>query len=421
MSSSFQAPKGTYDILPAESATVLAVREAIAAPLRRAGYGYIETPVFEDINLFSRGVGESTDIVSKEMFTLTTLGGDELALRPEATASVLRATLEANLHRIGNLPVKLWYSGSQYRYEKPQKGRYRQFWQVGAEAIGAEDPALDAELIILASDAYRSLGLRNFRILLNSLGDRQCRPVYRAALQEFLHGLDLDADTVRRAEINPLRVLDDKRPDVQKQLVGAPMLVDYLCEDCKAYHEQVREILTASGVAFEDDLKLVRGLDYYTRTTFEFVHDGLGAQSAVGGGGRYDGLSEMIGGPALPSVGWALGVDRTVLALEAEGIELPAPRSSDVFAVPLGEQARSVLFGVVTELRRDGVSADFAYGGKGLKAAMKAADRSGARFALVAGERDLAEGLVQLKDLTTGDQTPVALDALVTTLKEKLK
>ncbi|MFC1440045.1 histidine--tRNA ligase [Streptacidiphilus sp. N1-10] len=420
MSSSFQAPKGTYDILPATAPTVLAVREAIAAPLRRAGYGYIETPVFEDIKLFSRGVGESTDIVSKEMFTLTKRGKEELALRPEGTASVLRATLEANLHRIGNLPVKLWYSGSQYRYEQPQKGRYRQFWQVGAEAIGAEDPALDAELIILANDAYRSLGLRDFRILLNSLGDKQCRPVYRAALQEFLRGLDLDADTVRRAEINPLRVLDDKRPEVQKQLVGAPMLVDYLCEDCKAYHEQVRAVLTDAGVAFEDDTKLVRGLDYYTRTTFEFVHDGLGSQSAVGGGGRYDGLSEMIGGPALPSVGWALGVDRTVLALEAEGIELPGAAASDVFAVPLGEQARTVLFRTVTELRRAGVSADIVFGGKGLKAAMKAADRSGARYALVAGDRDLAENLVQLKDLTTGDQTPVALDALVTTLKEKL-
>jgi histidyl-tRNA synthetase len=420
VSSSFQAPKGTYDILPATAPTVLAVREALAAPLRRAGYGYIETPVFEDIGLFSRGVGESTDIVSKEMFTLTKRSDEDLAMRPEGTASVLRATLEANLHRTGNLPVKLWYSGSQYRYERPQKGRYRQFWQVGAEAIGAEDPALDAELVILADDAYRSLGLRDFRILLNSLGDKQCRPVYRAALQDFLGGLDLDADTVRRAELNPLRVLDDKRPEVQKQLVGAPLLRDYLCEECKAYHEQVRELLTAAGVAFEDDDKLVRGLDYYTRTTFEFIHDGLGAQSAVGGGGRYDGLSEMIGGPALPSVGWALGVDRTVLALEAEGIELPSPAATDVFAVPLSEQARRVLFGAVTELRREGLAADIAYGGKGLKAAMKAADRSGARYALVAGERDLAEGLVQLKDLTTGDQTPVALDALVTTLKEKL-
>ncbi|MEU5051194.1 histidine--tRNA ligase [Streptomyces sp. NPDC021096] len=411
--STFKAPKGTYDLTPPDSAVYLAVREAISAPLKRAGYGYIETPGFEQVELFSRGVGESTDIVTKEMYTLTQRGKEQLALRPEGTASVLRAALEANLHKAGNLPVKLWYSGSYYRYERPQAGRYRHFSQVGAEAIGAEDPALDAELIILAVDAYKSLGLKNFRLLLNSLGDKECRPAYRDALQGFLRGLDLDEDTRRRIEINPLRVLDDKREDVQKQLVGAPMLRDHLCEACKEYHEQVRELLTAAGVAFVDDEKLVRGLDYYTRTTFEFVHDGLGSQSAVGGGGRYDGLSEMIGGPALPSVGWALGVDRTVLALKAEGIELELPAATQVFAVPLGEEARRVLFGLVTELRRAGVATDFAFGGKGLKNAMKSANRSGARFALVAGERDLAEGVVQLKDLESGEQKAVAFDTVV--------
>ncbi|WKX73438.1 histidine--tRNA ligase [Streptomyces sp. XD-27] len=418
--STFQAPKGTYDLIPPDSATFLAVREAIAAPLKRSGYGYVETPGFENVELFARGVGESTDIVTKEMYTLTTKGGDELALRPEGTASVLRAALEANLHKAGNLPVKLWYSGSYYRYERPQKGRYRHFSQVGAEAIGTEDPALDAELIILAVDAYRSLGLRNFRLLLNSLGDRECRPAYRAALQEFLRGLDLDEDTRRRVEINPLRVLDDKREAVQKQLTGAPLLRDHLCEACKAYHEQVRELLTAAGVAYEDDPKLVRGLDYYTRTTFEFVHDGLGSQSAVGGGGRYDGLSEMIGGPELPSVGWALGVDRTVLALEAEGIELNLPAATSVYAVPLGEEARRVLFGLVTELRRAGVATDFAYGGRGLKGAMKSANRSGARLAVIAGERDLAEGAVQLKDLESGEQTAVPLAELTETVRARL-
>lgn len=417
--STFQAPKGTYDLLPPRSATFLAVREAISAPLKNSGYGYVETPGFENVELFSRGVGESTDIVSKEMYTLTTKGGDQLALRPEGTASVLRAALQGNLHKLGGLPVKLWYSGSYYRYERAQAGRYRHFSQVGAEAIGAEDPALDAELIILADQAYRSLGLRNFRILLNSLGDKECRPVYREALQSFLRGLDLDEDTVRRAEINPLRVLDDKRADVQKQLVGAPMLRDYLCDACKAYHEEVRALVTAAGVAFEDDEKLVRGLDYYTRTTFEFVHDGLGSQSAVGGGGRYDGLSEMIGGPALPSVGWALGVDRTVLALEAEGIELDIPSATSVFAVALGA-AKPVLFGLVTELRRAGVAADISYGGKGLKGAMKDANRSGARFAVVAGDRDLEEGVVQLKDMQSGEQTPVALADVVATVQARL-
>ncbi|MFE3828067.1 histidine--tRNA ligase [Streptomyces sp. NPDC059092] len=418
--STFQAPKGTYDLIPPVSATFLAVREAIASPLKNSGYGYVETPGFENVELFARGVGESTDIVSKEMYAFETKGGDKLALRPEGTASVLRAALEANLHKAGNLPVKLWYSGSYYRYERPQKGRYRHFSQVGAEAIGVEDPALDAELIILADQAYRSLGLRNFRILLNSLGDKECRPVYREALQGFLRGLDLDEETRRRIEINPLRVLDDKRADVQKQLVGAPMLRDHLCDACKAYHEEVRELLTVQGVAFEDDEKLVRGLDYYTRTTFEFVHDGLGAQSAVGGGGRYDGLSEMLGGPALPSVGWALGVDRTVLALEAESIELDIPPATSVYAIPLGEEARRRLFGVVTELRAAGVATDFAFGGRGLKGAMKSANRSGARYTLVAGERDLAEGVAQLKDMESGEQTAIALDTLVAEVTRRL-
>jgi len=418
--SEFQAPKGTFDLLPPGSAGFLAVREAICASVRRAGYRYIETPAFEDTKLFSRGVGESTDIVSKEMYTFTTRGGTSLTLRPEGTASVMRAVLESNLDKAG-LPVKLYYSGSFYRYERPQKGRYRHFSQVGAEAIGAMDPALDAELIILAADALRELGLSQVTLLLNSLGDAQCRPVYRAALQDFLRKLDLDERTQARIEINPLRVLDDKRESVQEQLVGAPVIVDYLCEDCKAYHDEVRELLTANGVAFTDDVKLVRGLDYYTRTTFEFVHGGLGSQSAVGGGGRYDGLAEQLGGQALPSVGWALGVDRIVLALEAEGVEPAAGENVSVFAIALGESAKRTLFNVVTELRRAGLGADFGYAGKGLKGTMKAADRSGARFALIAGDRDLAEGLVQVKDLTSGEQSPVPLTELVSTLKEKLK
>jgi histidyl-tRNA synthetase len=417
--STFSAPKGTYDLIPPESGDFLAVREALAAPLRRAGYGYVETPGFEHVELFSRGVGESTDIVTKEMYTLTTKGGDELALRPEGTASVLRAALQANLHR-GALPAKLWYSGSYYRYERPQAGRYRHFSQVGAEALGAEDPALDAELIILAYDAYRSLGLRNFRILLNSLGDSECRPGYRAALQEFLRRLDLDEDTRRRIEINPLRVLDDKREAVQRQLTGAPMMRDHLCEACKDYHEQVRDLLSSAGVTFEDDPQLVRGLDYYTRTTFEFVHGGLGSQSAVGGGGRYDGLSQMLGGPRLPSVGWALGVDRTVLALRAEGITPAKPPAAEVYAVPLGDEARRTLFNAVTALRREGVAADFAYGGKGMKNAMKSANRSGARLALVLGERDLAGGVVQVKDLDSGEQHAVPLDRVVSEVRAKL-
>ncbi len=418
--STFQAPKGTFDLIPPQSATFLAVREAMAAVVRRAGYGYIETPAFEDTALFKRGVGESSDIVTKEMYTFTTRGGASLTLRPEGTASVVRAALQHNLDK-GALPVKLYYSGSYYRYEKPQKGRYRHFSQVGAEVLGSEDPLVDVEIITLAADAFRNLGLRQVRLLLNTLGDKECRPVYRAALQQFLRGLDLDEATRARIEINPLRVLDDKRPEVRAQLTGAPVIADFLCDACKKFHEEVQTLLSIGGIAFEDDPKLVRGLDYYTRTTFEFLHDGLGAQSAIGGGGRYDGLSEELGGPPLPSVGWALGVDRTVLALEAEGVQAPGSgRAVDVFAVPLGEAARHMLFGLVLNLRREGVNADFAYGGKGLKGAMKAADRSGARYALVAGERDLSADVVQLKDLESGEQVPVPIDQLVSTIKEKL-
>ncbi|WP_043622077.1 histidine--tRNA ligase [Nonomuraea candida] len=418
---SFQAPKGTFDWLPPRSERVLAVREALAAPLRTAGYGYIETPVFEDTQLFARGVGESTDIVTKEMYTFADKGGRSLTLRPEGTASVVRAVLQHNLHT-GQLPVKLWYSGSQFRYERAQRGRYRHFWQVGAEALGSEDPALDAELIVLAARGFASLGLKNVTLLLNSLGDQNCRPAYRAALQEFLRGLDLDEETRARIEINPLRVLDDRRSEVQDQLADAPLVVDHLCAACKAYHEEVRGLLTACGVAFTDDPRLVRGLDYYTRTTFEFVHGGLGSQSAVGGGGRYDGLSEMLDGPPLPSVGWALGVDRTFLAMQAEGLaDDEARQRVQVYGVPLGDDARRRMFLLVGELREAGLSADMAFGGKGLKGAMKGADRSGAAFALILGERDLAAEAVQVKDLATAEQSEVPLAQVVEFLKGKVQ
>ncbi|MEU0521058.1 histidine--tRNA ligase [Streptosporangium sp. NPDC006007] len=416
-----QAPKGTFDWLPPRSERALAVREALTAPVRRAGYGYIETPVFEDTALFVRGVGESTDIVSKEMYTFEDKGGRSITLRPEGTAPVVRAVLQHGLHN-GRLPVKLWYSGSQFRYERAQRGRYRHFWQVGAEALGAEDPALDAELIVLAADGYAGLGLTGVRLLLNTLGDRECRPAYRAALQDFLRGLDLDEPTRARIEINPLRVLDDKRPEVRARLTGAPLVVDHLCEACKIYHEEVRSLLTASGVAYADDPRLVRGLDYYTRTTFEFVHDGLGSQSAVGGGGRYDGLSEALGGPALPGVGWALGVDRTLLAMEAEGLlDGQAPESRvQVYGVPLGAEAGRRMFRLITELRRAGLDADMSFGAKGVKAAMKGADRSGASYAVILGDRDIAEGSAQVKDLVSGDQAAVPLAEIVTILEERL-
>ncbi len=414
----FQSPKGTYDVLPGSG--FLGVRDGLLAPAVRAGYAYVEAPVFEDTDLFARGVGASTDVVSKEMFTFTDRGDRSLTLRPEGTAGVVRAVVQHGLQH-GQLPVKLRYAGPMFRAERPQAGRFRQFQQVGVEALGLTDPALDAEVVALAWEAFRGLGLTQVRLLLTSLGDGACRPAYRERLLAFLDGLDLDEATRARAALNPLRVLDDKRESVQAQLTDAPLMPDHLCEECASHHEAVLGHLHALGVPFEPAPRLVRGLDYYMRTTFELVHDGLGAQSAVGGGGRYDGLSEAIGGPHLPGIGWALGIERTVLALEAEGVALPADAGLAVFVVPLGATAKDWAVRTVGELRAARVATDLAYGDRGLKGAMKAADRSGARFAVVVGDRDLEAGVVQLKDLSDGAQTAVPLPDLLARLTELLE
>ncbi|MBT2214013.1 histidine--tRNA ligase [Actinomadura sp. NEAU-AAG7] len=420
MSSSFQAPKGVSEYVPPRADLFYAIREAFAEQARLAGYGYLELAVFEDTNLFRRGVGESTDVVSKEMYTFEDRGGRSLTLRPEFTATVLRSVLENNLHKQGALPVKVWTSGPAFRAERPQQGRYRQFYQLDLEAIGSEDPQVDAETIAIAANWYRSLGLTRVRLLLNSLGCRECRPAYRALLQDFLRRLDLDEATRARIEINPLRVLDDKRPRVREQLAGAPLMADHLCAACKDHHDRVRGLLADLGIGWEDTPTLVRGLDYYTRTTYEFDHPMLGAQSGIGGGGRYDGLSEDIGGPPLPGIGFGLGLDRTVLALEAEGAAFAAKPRCEVFGVPLGDAAERAMFALVAELRGAGVAADMAFGGKRLKGAMKDADRSGARYAVILGERDISDGVAQVKDLTEGEQTAVPLADITPTLKERL-
>jgi histidyl-tRNA synthetase len=327
--------------------------------------------------------------------------------------------LQHGLHK-GELPLKVWATGPAFRYERAQAGRYRQFYQVDLEAIGSQDPAVDVETIAVAWDWYRDLGLRRVTLKLNSLGCRDCRPAYRAALQEFLRGLDLDEDTRARVEINPLRVLDDKRPKVREQVADAPLVTDHLCGACKAHHDQVRELLGELSIEWVDDPWLVRGLDYYTRTTFEFDHPLLGAQSGIGGGGRYDGLSEEIGGPPLPGIGFGLGLDRTVLAMEAEGVAAASGARIAVYGVPLGAEAQRMMFVLVTELRRAGIGADMSFDGKKLKGAMRGADRSGAAYAVILGERDIAVGSAQVKDLSTGEQAAVPLDGLVTTLKERL-
>ncbi|MBO0676618.1 histidine--tRNA ligase [Mycolicibacterium sp. S2-37] len=407
MTQPFQAPKGVPDYLPPESAAFVAVRDGLLAAARRAGYGDVELPIFEDTALFARGVGESTDVVSKEMYTFADRGERSVTLRPEGTAGVIRAVIQHRLDR-GALPVKLCYSGPFFRYERPQAGRYRQLQQVGVEAIGVDDPALDAEVIAVADGGFRSLGLDGFRLEITSLGDDTCRPQYRELLQEFLFTLDLDEETRTRATINPLRVLDDKRPHVREMTKDAPLMLDHLSESAAAHFEAVQTHLKALGVPYVINPRMVRGLDYYTKTTFEFVHDGLGAQSGIGGGGRYDGLMGRLGGQDVSGIGFGLGVDRTVLALQAEGRTVGSSSSCDVYVIP-AEPAVKVQAGVLAaDLRRAGVRTDVAYGDRSLKAALRSADRTGAAFAVI-----VDAGGVKLKDLSNGEQVDVDADAVV--------
>jgi histidyl-tRNA synthetase len=417
----FQAPRGVSEYIPPRGALFERTLAAFADSARRACYAPVETAVFEDTGLFVRGVGESSDVVRKEMYTFDTRGGENVTLRPEFTAGVVRAVLEHNLHK-GALPVKVFTSGAAFRYERPQSGRYRQFYQFDLEAIGTEDPTVDTETIAVAYDAYAALGLAQFTLLLNTLGDRNCRPAYRAALQDFLRKLDLDEDTRARIEINPLRVLDDKRPEVRAQTAAAPYIVDYLCEGCKTHHDTVRAQLTRLEIPFQDAPRLVRGLDYYMRTTYEFDHPLLGAQSGIGGGGRYDGLSEDIGGPPLPGIGFAAGLDRIVLAIEAEqpGAAAQAAASCQVFGVSLGDDAHTDVLALITRVRRAGLRADMTFGSRGLKGGMRAADRSGARFAALIGAEERSNGTVRIKDLETSDQQDVPATSAVDWLVARL-
>ena len=414
------APKGVPDYFPPQSAAFYKVRQTMVEQAHLSGFQHIELPIFEDTALFARGVGESTDVVSKEMYTFADRGDRSVTLRPEGTAGVMRSVIEHNLDR-GQLPVKLNYFGPFFRYERPQAGRYRQLQQVGVEAIGVDDPALDAEVIALADRSFRALGLSGFRLELTSLGDRNCRPAYREKLQEFLFKLDLDEETRHRAEINPLRVLDDKRPEVQEQLADAPLMLDHLNDECREHFETVTGMLDDMGVAYEINPRMVRGLDYYTKTCFEFVHDGLGAQSGIGGGGRYDGLMAQLGGQDLSGIGYGLGVDRALLALEAEGITLDRVESRvDVFGVALGAAAKRTMSTLINDLRKAGISADMSFGDRGLKGAMKGADRAGARFALVLGEQELENGTVALKDLAAHEQHDVKVSDLVSVLAREM-
>ena len=411
------APKGVSEYTPPRSSSFEFVRESLIAPARKAGYQLIELPVFEDTDLFKRGVGESTDVVSKEMYTFEDRGGRSITLRPEGTAGVMRSVIEHGLDR-GQLPVKVWYSGQFFRAERPQAGRYRQFYQVGIEAIGLDDPAIDAEVIAIADAGFKALGLKQYRLEITSLGDTESRAAHRVDLLKFIATLDLDEATAERAVINPLRLFDDKRDEMKKAMADAPLLINYLNESSRAHFAQVIAYLDALQVTYTLNPRMVRGLDYYTGTTFEFVHELLGAQSGIGGGGRYDGLMEQLGGQSLSGIGFGLGVDRALLAAEAEGVIGSDSFVSDLFIIPLGENAKLQALTIASALRAKGKKVEIAFGDRALKGAMKGADKSGAMHVIVLGDSEISNGTVLLKEMKSGVETSVKIDSLFEALEK---
>ena len=408
-----QAPKGVSEYFPPRSQYFEFVRETLIESARKSGYQLMELPVFEDTELFKRGVGESTDVVSKEMYTFEDRGGRSLTLRPEGTAGVMRSVIENKLDKL-TLPVKVWYSGAFFRAERPQAGRYRQFYQVGIEAIGLNDPEIDFEVIAVADRAFKKLGLKSYRLEITSLGDAKSRANHRKDLVAYISKMNLDEATLARAAINPLRLFDDKRPEIQEAMSGAPLLLDYLSSESSESFARVQELLNKANIAFTINPRMVRGLDYYTGTTFEFVSDKLGAQSGIGGGGRYDGLMAELGGSDLSGIGFGLGVDRVLLACEAEGLFDSTTNKSelDLFIVALSSTEKAFVSNLLNDLRNAGVACDMAYGDRALKGAMKSADKSGARFSAVIGSDEIKSGTVALKDMNTGVSKEVRISTL---------
>ena len=411
----FQAPKGVSEYVPPRSNAFAWVRSTLEGAISSAGYQLLELPIFEDTELFTR-IGASTDVVSKEMYTFEDRGGRSITLRPEGTVGALRAVNEHGLDR-GSLPAKVYYCGPFFRAERPQKGRYRQFYSIGIEAIGTHDAALDAEVISIADAGFKKLGLTKYRLEMTSLGDAESRAAHRVDLVKFIAGLDLDEETKERAKLNPLRLFDDKRDEVRNLMAKAPILLDYLSPESKANFAEVQEHLTAMGIAFTINPRMVRGLDYYTGTTFEFVHDLLGAQSGIGGGGRYDGLMGEIGGQDITGIGFGIGLDRALLAVEAEGVVIPETFVSDLFIIPMGVAAKSAALKYAAELRAAGFKVELAFGDRALKTAMKIADKSGARYSLVIGDEEMASGVVEVKEMSSGSANSVRLDSLASALK----
>ena len=406
MSPKIQAPRGTYDVLGDDALARTRLEEHARRILEGAGYARIETPVFEATELFARGVGESTDVVQKEMYTLDEGPSESLTLRPEGTAPVCRAYLEHGMHKLPQ-PVKLWYLSSFFRRERPQAGRFRQFWQVGAEAIGSADPAVDAELILLLSELLETVGARGLRLRLSSLGTPATREQYRAELQDYLraHEAELSPEVRSRIDLNPLRAFDADHPGTQRVMENAPLLLDRIDADDGEHFATVCARLEEVGVQYEVDPTLVRGLDYYTRTVFEFSSDALGAQSGVGGGGRYDGLMEIIGGPPTPGMGWAAGIERILLSSPSVPVAMPP---LDLYVAYTGPEHGGAAFRLAADARRAGHSARLELGGRSLKGQLKQADRTGARYVAILGDDGTA-----LKDMETGEQKTVETETVM--------
>ena len=416
------APRGTKDILPDTVGQWTYVEEKIRDLCARYGYKEIRTPMFEHTELFHRGIGEGTDVVDKEMYTFTDRGDRSITLRPENTASAVRAYLQNKLYGDSSL-VKLFYIGSMFRYDRPQAGRMREFHQFGVEALGESNPAVDAEIIMLAMDLLGGLGLKDLKLSLNSVGCPKCRPVYRKVLQDFFRDKleDLCDDCKDRFERSPLRILDCKADADKPYMADAPKITDCLCEECQDHFHKVQHFLTEAGVEFELDARLVRGLDYYTKTAFEIKYPPLGAQSAVAGGGRYDGLIEEIGGSPTPAVGFATGLERVLLALEKQNLLPEMDTKTDAFVVALGDEAQGAAFKLLTKLRQAGLKAGMDYAGRSMKAQMKQANKANARFALIIGEDEVKEACVQLKDMEKSEQEKVSFDNIIEKLCAEVK
>jgi len=403
--------KGTEDVLPKDSYRWQFVEDVMRKESAAYGFKEIRTPVFEHTELFARGVGQTTDVVQKEMYTFDTKGGESVTLRPEGTAGTARAVLEHGLVN-DSLPIKASYFVSCYRYEKPQAGRLREFHQFGLECYGTQSPAADAELICAAQSIFDRLGIKQLRLEINSIGCPTCRAEYHKALKEYFYGYkDELCDTCNsRLEKNPMRILDCKSPVCSKIAQGAPKITDYLCDECKEHFASVQKYLDAAGVEYTVNPTIVRGLDYYTKTVFEFVTDLIGAQGTVCGGGRYDGLIEELGGKHLPSLGFAMGIERLLMLMDKQGIEIPKPSTCDLYVAVMGESASLKSFEIIKAVRSCGLIAETDVVGRGLRAQMKYADKIGAKFSMVLGDNEIEQGKAVIKNMSNGEQTEIVLD-----------